>query len=57
VRYVGEIVAMVVARSEAAAHDALAFIEVGYRTLPAVTDACDALEDHAPKLFALSVAM
>lgn len=54
VRYVGEIVAMVVARNEAAAHDALEFIEVGYRTLPAVTDARDALEDDAPKLFGVS---
>ena len=51
VRYVGEIVAMVIARDEAAAHDALEFIEVGYRSLPAVTDVRDALDDDAPKLF------
>ena len=51
VRYVGEIVAMVIARDEAAAHDALEFIEVRYRPLPAVTDVRDALADDAPTLF------
>lgn len=54
VRYVGEIVAMVIARDEAQAHDALEFIEVSYRPLPVVTDARDALDDGAPKLFGKS---
>jgi len=54
IRYVGEIVAVVIARDEAAAHDALESIEVDYRPLPAVTDARDALDDEAPKLFGKS---
>ena len=52
VRYVGEPVALVVARSRAAAEDAAERVELDLEPLPAVTDAAvpppTALFDHAP---------
>ena len=52
VRYVGEPVALVVARSRAAAEDAAERVEVEYEPLPPVTDASSAppapLFDHTP---------
>ena len=52
VRYVGEPVALVVARSRAAAEDAAERVEVGFEPLPAATDAGSpppaALFDHTP---------
>ena len=52
VRYVGETVAMVVAETAAAAHDALGAIRVEYRDLPVVVDAEEALAAGAPQLHA-----
>ncbi len=54
VRYVGEIVAVVVARTEAMALDAVELITVEYRHLPAVVDAHTATLEDAPKLFGKS---
>jgi carbon-monoxide dehydrogenase large subunit len=50
VRFVGEIVAVVVAESRYQAEDALRAIEVEYEPLPAVTDAEAALEHDSPHL-------
>ena len=50
VRYVGDIVAVVVAESRYAAEDALELIEVEYAPLPAVTDPEAAAADGAPQL-------
>jgi carbon-monoxide dehydrogenase large subunit len=50
VRYVGEAVAVVVARSAAAAVDAAELVDVDYDDLPAITDAEAALGDDAPLL-------
>src|SRR5579872_1734987 len=50
VRYVGEIVACVVARDRYAAADALAAIEVDYEQLPPVLDMRTALDDASPKV-------
>ncbi len=50
VRYVGEIVACVVARDRYAAADALEFIDVDYEPLPPVLDMEAALADGAPKV-------
>ncbi|MEK7385779.1 MAG: xanthine dehydrogenase family protein molybdopterin-binding subunit, partial [candidate division NC10 bacterium] len=47
-RYVGEIVAMVVAESRARAEDALDLIEVEYEPLPAVVDMIRAAESGGP---------
>ncbi len=47
VNYAGEPVAVVIARSDAAAHDALEAIEVDYEDLPAVLDMEAALADGA----------
>lgn len=47
-RHLGEIVAMVVAESLAAARDALEAIEIDYDTLPAVIEGEDALAPGAP---------
>jgi 2-furoyl-CoA dehydrogenase large subunit len=52
VRYVGEPVAVAVARDRYVAEDALDLIEVRYRPLPAVVDPRTALEDGAPVLHA-----
>lgn len=50
VRFVGDAVAMVVAESAAAAHDALDAIEVEYRELPPAVTVEDALAPGAPQL-------
>ena len=50
VRYVGDIVAVVVAESRYAAEDALELIDVGYEPLPAVTDPEAAAGEGAPRL-------
>jgi carbon-monoxide dehydrogenase large subunit len=51
VRYVGEVVALVVAESLAVARDAAEAIALEYEVLPAVTDTLEALEDGAPTLW------
>src|SRR5439155_1462117 len=50
VRFVGECVALVVAESQAMAHDAIGLIDVDYETLPAVVDEEAAIRDGAPQL-------
>ena len=50
VRFVGECVALVVAESQARAHDAIALVDVDYETLPAVVDEEAAIRDGAPQL-------
>jgi carbon-monoxide dehydrogenase large subunit len=50
VRYVGEAVAVVVARDRYAAADALAAIDVDYEALPPVLDMRSALDEGAPKV-------
>ena len=50
VRYVGEIVACVVARNKYAAADALELIDVDYEPLPAVLDMEAALAEGSPKV-------
>jgi aerobic carbon-monoxide dehydrogenase large subunit len=50
VRFVGECVALVVAETQAMAHDAVGLIEVDYETLPAVVDEDAAIRDGAPQL-------
>ena len=50
VRYVGDIVAVVVAESRYAAEDALELVDVGYEPLPAVTDPEAAAAEGAPQL-------
>jgi aerobic carbon-monoxide dehydrogenase large subunit len=52
VRYVGEVVAFVVADSRYIAEDALALIEVQYEPLPVVTDLASALSAGAPRVHA-----
>lgn len=52
VRYVGEPVAIVVARSRAEAEDAAERVEVEYELLPIVIDTEAAAEPGAPRLFA-----
>jgi len=52
VRYVGEIIAMVLAESALAAQDALDAIEIEYRDLAAVVTIEDALAPGAPQLHA-----
>ena len=51
VRYVGEIVALVVAESLAEARDAAEMIEVDYASLPAVVDTAGALASGAPQIW------
>jgi carbon-monoxide dehydrogenase large subunit len=51
VRHVGEIVALVVAETAAAAIDAVELVVVDYETLPSVTDARLALADGAPRVW------
>lgn len=48
VRHAGEIVAVVVAETEAAARDATGLVSVAYETLPVVTDALASIEPDAP---------
>ena len=50
VRYVGDIVAVVVAENRYAAEDALELIDVGYEPLPAVIDPQAAAAEGAPQL-------
>jgi carbon-monoxide dehydrogenase large subunit len=50
VRFVGECVALVVAETQAMAHDAVGLIEVDYEALPAVVDEDAAIRDGAPQL-------
>jgi len=50
VRFVGECVALVVARTQAMAYDAVGLIDVDYETLPAVVDEEAAVQDGAPQL-------
>ena len=52
VRHVGEVVALVVAETEAAARDAAERVAIEYTPLPAVADAVSALAPDAPRLFA-----
>lgn len=52
VRYVGELVAVVVARNRAEAEDAAELVEVDYEPLPAVVDTEAAARAAAPRLFA-----
>jgi len=51
VRHVGEPLALVVAETLAAARDAAEAVEVGFETLPSVTDAKAATAPDAPQLF------
>lgn len=51
VRYVGEIVAMAIARTAEAALDAIEAISIDLEPLPAVTDAIEALTEAAPKIW------
>jgi carbon-monoxide dehydrogenase large subunit len=51
VRFVGEAVAMVVARSVAAAKDGAELVDIDYEVLPAVTDTREAANPDAPRLF------
>lgn len=51
VRYVGEPVAIVVAETEGAAHDALDLIKAEYEPLPSLTDLNQALGPDAPLLW------
>ena len=50
VRYVGEAVAVVVARDRYAASDALALVDVSYEPLPPVLDIRTALDEGSPKV-------
>jgi carbon-monoxide dehydrogenase large subunit len=50
VRYVGEAVAVVVARDRYAAADAVGAVDVDYEPLPPVLDMRDALKDGSPKV-------
>jgi aerobic carbon-monoxide dehydrogenase large subunit len=52
VRYVGDIVAVVVAETAYQAHDALELIDVDYEPLPSVTDPEQAIKPGAPQLHA-----
>jgi carbon-monoxide dehydrogenase large subunit len=51
VRYVGEVVALVVAESLTVARDAAETVAVEYEVLPSVTDTLEALADGAPTLW------
>src|SRR5215470_9110736 len=51
VRYVGERVAVVIARSEAAARDAADKVEVVYQPLAAVVSTADAVKPGAPQIY------
>jgi carbon-monoxide dehydrogenase large subunit len=50
VRFVGECVALVVAETQAMAHDAIGLIDVNYEILPAVVDEEAAIKPGAPQL-------
>jgi carbon-monoxide dehydrogenase large subunit len=51
VRFVGELVAVVIAESKTAARDAAELIDVEYKTLPAITATADAMKPSAPQLW------
>ena len=51
VRHAGEIVAVVIAETDAAAHDAAGLVAVDYDTLPVVTDALAAIAPGAPAVW------
>jgi aldehyde oxidoreductase len=51
-RYIGDVLAGVVAESEAIAREAVALIEVAYEILPPVVDPFQALQPEAPKIHA-----
>jgi carbon-monoxide dehydrogenase large subunit len=51
VRFVGERVAVVIAETEAQAHDAADLVALEYKALPAVVRAADAAADGAPQLY------
>ena len=51
VRYVGEPVAMVIAKSVARARDACEAVAIDYEVLPAVVDAVEALKPGAPQVY------
>lgn len=51
VRHAGEIVAVVIGETEAAAQAAAELVEVGYHVLPVVTDALAALTPDAPTIW------
>ena len=51
VRHAGEIVAVVIAETDAAAHDAAGLVAVDYDTLPVVTDALAAIAPGAPMVW------
>ena len=51
VRYVGEVVAAVVAETRAQATDAVELVEVEYEQLPSVTEIDDALKPDAPQVW------
>ena len=50
VRYVGEAVAVVIARDRYEAADAIAAVDVNYEPLPPVLDMRAALEEGSPKV-------
>ncbi len=50
-RHVGEVVAMVIAGSVAAAKDAAELIEIDYEILPSITDTRGAAEPNAPRVW------
>ncbi len=54
VRFVGERVAVVIARTEALARDAVDLVEIDYEILPAVVRATDAVKPGAPQVYAES---
>ena len=51
VRHAGEIVAVVIADTDAIARDAAGLVDIDYEPLPVVTDALAALEDGAPEIW------
>ncbi|NKB50132.1 MAG: molybdopterin-dependent oxidoreductase [Alphaproteobacteria bacterium] len=51
VRYVGERVVVVIAQSEAQAHDAADLVDIDYAELPAVVHSVEAAADGAPQLY------
>ena len=51
VRFVGERVVVVIAETEAQAHDAAALVSIDYNALPTVVRAADAAADGAPQLY------
>jgi len=51
VRFVGERVVVVIAQTEAQAHDAAGLVSIEYNELPVVVRAIDAVADGAPQLY------